>query len=101
MDQAEALAKVRAYAARVLTEFQPVQVLLYGSYARGDQKEESDLDVAVVVKSWPTSVLEAQTQLFRLTSGLETRIEPILLEEDHDRSGFLASIRKYAIVVSG
>ena len=101
MDQTEALAKVSAYATRVLAEFHPAQVLLYGSYARGDQRDTSDLDVAVVVKNWPSSTLDAQAQLFRLTSGLDTRIEPILLEEDHDRSGFLASIRKYAIVVSG
>ncbi len=100
MDQAEASKKTKAFASLVEPGFHPVQVLLYGSYARGDQREESDVDVAVIVKNWNSEILKAQKELFRLRLSIDTRIEPILLEEDHDRSGFLASIRKYAIVVS-
>ncbi|WP_457742717.1 nucleotidyltransferase domain-containing protein [Thermococcus sp.] len=30
-----------------------VDVILFGSYARGEAKEDSDVDVLVVVKRWP------------------------------------------------
>ena len=94
MDQAEALAKVRVFASWVGPEFHPDQVPLFGSYARGDQRSESDVDVAVVVKPWSKSILEAQSELFRLSHTVDLRIEPVLIEEDHDRSGFLASFEE-------
>jgi predicted nucleotidyltransferase len=100
LDRAEALAKAKAFAALAKPLFHPEQILLYGSFARGEEKEDSDVDVAVVVKSWTSSILDAQSELFRLSHDIDLRIEPILLEEAHDRSGFLASIRKYAIEVT-
>lgn len=30
-----------------------VEVILFGSYARGEAREDSDVDVLVVVKRWP------------------------------------------------
>jgi hypothetical protein len=57
--------------------------------------------LTVVVLSWSKDILDAQAKLFRQTLGIDTRIEPILLEEESDQSSFLASIRSYAIVGSG
>ena len=78
-----------------------VQVILYGSYARGDYKKDSDIDVAVVVprSSLSKDILEDMAKLFKLRREISTDIEPVLLIDEDDASGFLESISKYGEVV--
>ncbi len=46
---------------------QPVQFhLLYGSYARDEAKDDSDIDVAVVVRHFHEDWLLSRAKLFRL-----------------------------------
>jgi predicted nucleotidyltransferase len=40
---------IRRYARRIVKTFQPEQVLLFGSYAFGQQREGSDVDLLVVM----------------------------------------------------
>ena len=39
---------------RVLTVATPTRIILFGSYARGDADEDSDIDLLVVVKGAPS-----------------------------------------------
>ena len=43
------LSAIRRYVRQVVEKFQPEQVILFGSYARGDQREGSDVDLLVVM----------------------------------------------------
>lgn len=36
---------------RLVRTYDPLEIYLFGSYARGDQREDSDLDLLVVVES--------------------------------------------------
>ncbi len=65
------------------------KVILYGSYARGSARDDSDIDVAVVMPKISGDWLELSSKLFRLTRNIDLRIEPVALEETGDRSGFL------------
>ena len=38
---------------RIVEQFQPVRILLFGSRARGDARESSDVDLLVVMNSVP------------------------------------------------
>ena len=49
MTREDAVAAVTTFSDAILTAYQPVKVVLYGSYARGDQQASSDIDVAVIV----------------------------------------------------
>ena len=77
------------------------KIILYGSYARGDYKKDSDIDVAVVVprSSLSKDILEDMAKLFKLRREISTDIEPVLLIDEDDASGFLVSISKYGEVV--
>jgi predicted nucleotidyltransferase len=67
-------------------------VLLYGSYARGTPRRYSDIDVAIVVDEFSGDLLSLKAKLFRLRRQIDVRIEPLLLERNHDPGHFLGEI---------
>ena len=101
MDKEQVRKLVEEYAKVVVANMIVNKIILYGSYARGDYRANSDIDVAVVVskKNLSNNVLKQMGQLVRLTRDISIDIEPILLIEDEDKSGFLESICEYGEVV--
>ncbi len=51
------------------------KIILFGSYARGDYKEWSDIDVAVVSESFGTNRFEERLFLSRIAAKIDSRIE--------------------------
>lgn len=41
--------EIEAYTSKLVTEFTPLKVVLFGSYARGDAGEDSDVDLLVIM----------------------------------------------------
>lgn len=99
MDKNEALTSARLYAVKVAPVLRPEQIILYGSFASGTAHEDSDIDVAVVVKKLTGDYLDTARMLYKLRRDVDDRIEPLLLEEAHDRSGFLAQIRRTGVMI--
>ncbi|MCM1170290.1 MAG: nucleotidyltransferase domain-containing protein [Bacteroides sp.] len=84
MDKSQALRLARQYKALV-SESLPVQaVYLYGSYAKGNQTEESDIDIAVVVDKLSDNYFDDTPILWRLRRKISLLIEPVLLTADVD-----------------
>ena len=97
------IGKVKAYKALVDAAF-PVkieQLYLYGSYAKGNPHEYSDIDVALVVGRLDDGydVLKTEPLLWKLTRQVDDRIEPILVERDADYAGFLDEIRRTGMLI--
>jgi len=99
MDKAAAIGRVKQYADVVRRNFRVKKVLLYGSYLRDAAREDSDIDVAVVVERVDGDVLNSKAKLFRLRREIDARIEPVLLEESNDESGFLEEILRSGKVI--
>lgn len=99
MDKSTALAAVTSFSDAIRTTYQPVKVVLYGSYARGDQQASSDIDVAVIVEEIAGDFLDAEAGLYRIRRRIDDRIEPVLLEIGKDRSGFLDNVLRTGEVV--
>lgn len=62
-----------AFVARVRQHYgqRLVHILLYGSYARGEARQDSDVDVLVVLKDTPTDTFsEERRQLHAISYGL-------------------------------
>lgn len=99
MDKEKAIARVKQYAAVVKEHFPVKKIILYGSHARGNARRDSDTDVAIVIPRVEGDLLVSKTKLFKLRRDIEPMIEPVLLEEDSDPSGFLAEILKTGEVI--
>lgn len=101
MDKAKARELVEQYANIVVSNMVVNKIILYGSYARGDYRKDSDIDVAVVVprSSISKNIIDDMAKLFKIRRNISTDIEPVLPIDEEDASGFLGSISKYGEVV--
>ena len=63
-------------------------VYLYGSYARGDEREDSDVDIAIVLEG-PVDAWEEDRRISEITSDLSLRhdclLMPFFLSEEEQR----------------
>jgi predicted nucleotidyltransferase len=75
------------------------KIILFGSFAKEEQKDNSDIDIAVIVSGFDGDYLELNAKLFSIVKNIDVRIEPIILNRKNDRSGFLESIEKYGIAI--
>ena len=57
---------------RLVAEFQPTQIFLFGSHAWGQPTEDSDVDLLVIVPSSEKSRMERGLQARRCLRGLNT-----------------------------
>ena len=80
-------------------ELSPAAVILYGSYAKGDAREDSDIDVAVIFNVFTGDWLKTSSTLWRLREDISLDIEPILLDNTKDRSGFVKHVYKTGKII--
>ncbi|HNZ54984.1 MAG TPA: nucleotidyltransferase domain-containing protein [bacterium] len=99
MDKREVLEKLRRFSEIVVEKYNPLKIVLFGSYAKGTNKEESDIDVAVIVEKIDGSFLEKEAGLYKIRRNIDENIEPVLFEAGSDKSGFLESILSYGEVI--
>lgn len=99
MDKREVIEKIKRYKLLLLQNFQVEKVYLFGSYANETNHEESDIDVAVVVKAISGDYFSINPLLWKLRRQIDDRIEPILFELNNDKSGFLEEIKRKGIEI--
>jgi predicted nucleotidyltransferase len=99
LDKAMAIDAVRRYADEVTKEFAPNAIVLYGSYAKGNANEDSDIDVAVIFDGFSGDWIKASSRLWHLTRNVSTYIEPILLDITEDKSGFVKNVYKTGQII--
>jgi predicted nucleotidyltransferase len=99
MDKRTVLQLVKQYAAEVARELPITRVIIFGSYATGKAHEESDIDVAVVVKEIQGDYLTLITRLYALSTPIDPMIEPHLLLEDGNDGGFLQEVERTGEVI--
>jgi len=99
VDQATAIDTVKKYSRIVRQHFPVKAVILFGSYAKGTARIDSDIDVAVIVDRIGDDYLDSAAKLCYLRNDLEDRIEPVLLEAGNDPGGFLEEIWKTGKVI--
>ena len=99
MDKNEALAKVKQYNLLLKEYFNFETMYLFGSYTRDNFREDSDIDVAVIVSNISGDFFSVNPLLWKLRRQVDDRIEPILIDSNNDRSGFLEEIKRNGIEI--
>ncbi|MDK2901817.1 MAG: uncharacterized protein PWR14_721 [Thermosediminibacterales bacterium] len=86
------------------------KILLYGSYARGDNDEESDLDIMVLVDMDEKEIKKQQGKVLDVVVDLTTRYGIVLsvIENNYDYFyewadvlPFFANIKREGVVIYG
>lgn len=75
MDKSNVIDIAKEFAKVVRTKYEYKNIILFGSYAKGNSRNESDIDIAVVFKDYDDSI-DMQLELMRLRRKIDTRIEP-------------------------
>jgi len=99
MDKREAIKKVKQYKLLVKSHFDLDSIFLYGSFVNDTNREDSDIDVAVIVNNIPGDFFAVNPLLWKLRRQVDDRIEPMLFYKNEDNSGFLEEIKKHGIKI--
>lgn len=75
MDKKDVLNIAREFASVIKKNYDCKQVFLFGSYAKGTNQEESDIDIAVILREFENP-MDIQLELMRLRRKIDSRIEP-------------------------
>ena len=84
MDKGQAIELAKKYKAMVAERLPLKALYLYGSYSKGNYREDSDIDIAVVVESLSDNYFDDTPLLWKLRRRVSNLIEPVLLTEDMD-----------------
>lgn len=99
MDKEEVIVKAIKYSELVIPYLKPKMIVLYGSYSKNSAKEDSDIDIAVICDSIGDDYLEKAHNLFKLRRRVDLRIEPVLIDQINDKSGFCEEIMKTGTII--
>lgn len=83
MDKKQVISLVTSYKHAIEPIVSNAKVYIYGSYSKGTARQDSDIDVAVIVPELHADWLDVSAQLWNKTRSVSTLIEPILLDAGH------------------
>ena len=90
------------YFMRLLKAGLPVEkVILFGSYSRAEQKESSDIDLAVVFKEYSKDRFDTRLELMKYAREFDEVIEPhpFLMSEFDETEPFASEIIQTGIEI--
>ena len=101
LDKAKVREIATEYTKEVKKFLNPDKVILFGSYVSGNPHDESDIDVAVLVRGLADETwYGTRIMLQRIRRNkIFLDIEPHLLDETHDPSGFVEHVIKTGEII--
>jgi predicted nucleotidyltransferase len=99
MDRAEVIEILKRYKELLSKQMNFESSILFGSCTKGGQREDSDIDVAVVVDEMSGDYFETRPILWKISREVDDRIEPLILERKHDDSGFLTEVMRSGVLI--
>lgn len=78
------------------------EAFIFGSYAKGNPKEESDIDIALISPVFTGDRFEDRRKIVPLRRNIDSRIEPIPFrpEDFYNGGNFANEIKKTGKVIS-
>ena len=95
------LKSVKEYVEEISKHYNIQEVYLFGSYAKGTNTEDSDIDIAIIINS-DDNVFDLMVELMMLTQNIDLRIEPhpIKLKDFEEGNPFVQEIIDTGIKVA-
>ena len=89
------------YIKHIPDDLEVKKAYLFGSYAKGYEKENSDIDIALVIGNM-TDFFSTQMQLMRIRRKVDLRIEPHPIAESDftDQNPFAYEIKSSGIEIT-
>jgi len=80
MDKKSALKIINNYIKKIPKKYGLLSAYLFGSYAKGNFNEESDIDIALIIKNLEDD-FQTQVELMKIRRDIDIRIEPHPIKE--------------------
>lgn len=75
MDKKKAIEIAREYIDFIKNKYDVQSALLFGSFAKGTFHDDSDIDIAIILKH-VNDIIDTQIDLMKLRRNIDLRIEP-------------------------
>jgi uncharacterized protein len=75
MDKGEALEIASQYIDSISNHYVIIKAFMFGSFAKGTNHEDSDIDIAIVVQN-VSDIIDTQIEMMKLRRKIDLRIEP-------------------------
>lgn len=75
MDKNEAIKIAKRYVKRISRKYQIEYAILFGSFAKGTNHADSDIDIAIIFRS-ADDIIDLQIELMKMRSDDDLLIEP-------------------------
>ena len=77
---------VKQYVEEVCENYKVEAIIVFGSYAKGTNREDSDIDIAVITDDFKNDIFDEELNLMKLRRKIDVRIEPHLIKvEDYKK----------------
>jgi len=77
---------VLKYVEIICQKYKVEAIILFGSYAKGTENEDSDIDIAIVIDKFKDNIIDEEVEFMKIRKGIDYRIEPhIIRTEDYKK----------------
>ena len=93
---------IKKYIEKISQYYKIEAIILFGSYAKGTENEDSDIDIAIISSDF-SDIIEDGAKLIGLTWKIDTRIEPHpITTEDYQKisNPFVREVIDTGIIVA-
>jgi uncharacterized protein len=100
MDKREALEIANTYIDFLKTKYSIKQAILFGSFAKGTNHDDSDIDIAIIINN-VVDIIDTQIELMKLRRKIDLRIEPhpFMVSDFNQSNPVVNEILKYGITI--
>ena len=94
---------INKYVEIVSKNYDVIAIILFGSYARGTQREDSDIDIAIITDDIKTDKFDEEVNLMQLRNNIDYRIEPHIIsvtDYENDETPFVVEVKNTGIKVA-
>ena len=94
---------IEKYIAIIKANYDVVAIILFGSYEKGTEHEDSDIDIAVITDDIKTDTFDEEVKMTLLRRTIDSRIEPHIItvaDYENDETPFVVEVKNTGIKVA-